>query len=218
VSVNILNRRIIMTPALASGTPGANNTWDPTRKSAGSTLSNGNLTATCNTSSGGFVAGFAVNSTVSSKIYWEITAVSFNSSSFCLCGFDNGSAATNSFLGSGNDSMGVHQGGGGFFNGSGTGTVFPSVSAGDVVGFAVDFNAKIIWTKNITGGTTWCVGSAIGDPALGTGGFSFATINVGTGAFFAGYTLDFNALGTVYTANFGATAYAQTPPTGYGNW
>jgi len=82
---------------------------------------------------------------------------------------------------------------------------------GNVICVAIDLTAQTIWMR-VNGGNWNLSGTA--DPATGVGGVSFAGINAGP--YFPAISSSDN--GSIATANFGATAYAQTAPSGFGNW
>jgi hypothetical protein len=84
---------------------------------------------------------------------------------------------------------------------------------GNVVCVAVDLTAKKIWWR--TNGGTWNNDILSNqNPATGAGGFSFSTLNAGP--YFPAIGL--NNATEIDAANFGATAYAQPAPSGFGNW
>lgn len=190
-------------------------TWNPSDKAASVTLSNGNLTAACNSPS---PVG-AVRATVSrstGKWYYEVHIDSFSgvapgpnnplpgiaTSGYPLTGPLGGNATPSAYSWQGSDGFVTWN--------SGTFTsVGASFSAGDVVAIAVDLGAgKIWWAKN----NVWISG----DPASGTspsysglsGTFSPA-VSVGTA----------NAPGgSQVTARFAAGTFTYTPPSGYSQW
>lgn len=91
-----------------------------------------------------------------------------------------------------------------------------------VMGVAVDTIAKRLWTKNITAGTPWNGnGGASPDPATGVNGIDFATsdhpVTGNIHAFVGGSNTNPSTYGGA-TINFGATAFAGTPPTGFSAW
>ena len=87
-----------------------------------------------------------------------------------------------------------------------------SFGANDVVQVAVDLDARLFWVrKNGTG--DWNT-TANANPATGAGGISLATL----GAWIAPYVWVSAANNQSATANFGASAFAYTPPTGFSGW
>ena len=200
-----------MTIALFSGRPpgGASvtyATWNPADKGTNVVLSNGDLTAA--------VTSAALNNIVRSTIgkstgkwYWEYTITSFVTTQ-PLVGVANASAT---LVGSGFNFCGFDANGWGYYGNNGqkyTGGVGAAYGLGyttnDVIGVALDMtNGKVFFAKN----GTW---QNSGDPVAGTG------------AAFTGLTGTLYACGPgagsdsqTVTANFGATAFAQTVPTGY---
>jgi len=77
-------------------------------------------------------------------------------------------------------------------------------------GIAVDFDAGMIWFRK--NALLWN-NSGAANPATGAGGFAFAAGTALMPAVFFSSTA-----GTQYTINFGATAYANAAPAGFGNW
>lgn len=181
-------------------------TWD-SAKLAAVTLSGGDLTATA-TASGG-VSGQGTNRT--GKWYWEITVGSL------------AAINTNTRLGIGN---GAVTGATAQSNVSGTAVLAASGSvtisgiaaafvsgfaAGNVVCIALDLDLGLLWFR--TGSGNWN-NSGTASPAAGIGGVSIASL--GFGPAFDYYPLAMmGGSGAAYTANFGATAFAQTVPSGF---
>jgi len=184
-------------------------TWNPADKNAGITLSSGDLVATA--AGAGFVGVRATVSISSGKKYFEVT-MNFpggGQTSSCV-GIANGSWSLSTFVGDTN-SCGLVVGTGAILGGgTGPSTDGTFAAGGDVVCVAVNKTADLIWFR-VNGGN-WN-GSATADPATETSGTDTSGIS---GAIFPASSL-FTATDN-YTANFGATAYAQTPPTGYGNF
>jgi hypothetical protein len=80
----------------------------------------------------------------------------------------------------------------------------PTVANGDIMGVAYDSATRTAWFRNASG---WLNS---GDPVAGTNGLQLT----------AGVTPDIPALGfdsqaATTTINFGASAFAYTPPTGF---
>lgn len=178
-------------------------TWNPADKSAATVLSSGNLVATTPTNAG-------VRSTVSEttgKFYWEITYTTVNTNSLTTgVGLVTGDLAFGSATGFcwvGRSTGGISVGAAA--SGSSLGA---AVAPSSVVGIAVDFGAKLIWFRIAPAGN-WN-GSGTANPATAAGGVDISAIS--TGALFAFMT---GASSDAVTANFGATAFTGTVPSGF---
>jgi hypothetical protein len=168
------------------------------------TMSNGNLTATHNNTTNDSGA-MSANYIASGKCYFEITVTqrtgsASNNIGIILSGgtFINASSGFNtvSIFNSG----GVYNHNSNVFN-------FPTILAtGDVVGFAIDLNARLAWIR-VNGGNWNNSGSA--DPATGTGGMTFIAGS------FAPFVRFATVLNDAYTGNFGQSAFAFTKPVGF---
>lgn len=191
-------------PAAAAGGV----TFDPANKGAAIVLSNGNLTAS-NSNAGNTDA--SVKSTTShstGKFYFEFTIVS---TTRMLLGVGNTAATLTGFVGSTADGAGFFDSTGAGFGSLGGVSLTAGYVAGNVVCIALDATNSLIFGR-INGGFWNNSGSA--DPVTGVGGGS--TAGLGGGAVFVMASPANNA--TSVTVNFGATSYAQTPPSGFGNW
>ena len=179
------------------GTPAP--TWDPANKDSSITLSNGNLTCTY---SGYDCGAFATAGASSGKYYWEVSCTATGGPGI---GIANSSSPTSqSNLGQNGNNWAVLLADG---RKSHTGwTAYTSAwGAGDVMMITLDMdNGKIWWGKN----GTW---AASGDPAAGTNA-AFSGI---TGTI---YPFTLSEPPKVTTANFGASAFTYTPPTGFSGW
>lgn len=194
-------------PYYKAGGGGAAVTLDPANKGSAITLSGGNLTATNNAGTDA-----SVKSTVShasGKLYAEVTIVA---EARGLMGAGNASATLTNFVGSDANGIGLFDDGTIFLNGGNVGFAH-TFAAGDIVDVALDVGNNLIWFRpNGSGNTLWN-NNAANNPATATGGASVSTI---TGPFFF---MDSPCnVSTTHTVNFGATAYAHTPPAGFGNW
>lgn len=180
--------------------------WNPSDIGANLTLSNGNLTATGGTTTG-YPGVRAVANHSSGKYYYEAHC-DLSLSGSQQCGVGNGSAALNNYMGSTTTtSCGVIPSGSVLGGAGGTATAF---TTGDTICVALDVGNNNIWFRKGSG--IWN-NNAGNDPAANTGGISVSTIS---GPFYPMCTT--HAVGDAWTANFGATAYSQTPPSGFGNW
>ena len=195
------------------GAPGgaapSTTTWNPSDIAAGLTLTNGNLTVT-QTTGGGEAAVRSIASHSTGKFYYEATGN--GSGSFELVGFGDATMSLTNFVGGGSTSFGCNSGSL-YTNGAPVASC-PTAGPSDTVQIAVDFGTQKLWV-NVNGGVgTWNTSFTIAQVAAGTGGISIST--AGAGPFFAAVST-FGGLGG-FTANFGGTAYAFTPPSGFGNW
>ena len=89
-----------------------------------------------------------------------------------------------------------------------------ALPAGTVVGIAVDFTNHLIWFRMAPSGN-WN-GSGTANPATGVGGITFST---GAMVPFVTFGGSGGAAGNVITANFGASSFTGTVPSGfYSGW
>lgn len=168
-------------------------TWNPSDKHADITLSNGDLTAAHG--GGGFKSARATVSKSSGKWYFEITV---NSATSPILGYLAGGDALTPYPGdqAGQGFDGYRYYPVGQFQGPFTGSIGVTT-----VRFAYDLDSG----KGFIGtGSSWLNS---GDPVAGTGAI-FTGIS---GAIFPACGLN----GHTVTANFGATAFAQSVPSGY---
>jgi hypothetical protein len=188
-------------------------TWNPSDKSANIILSGGNLTAGSSSGLDG-----AVRSTLSQpsgkKFYFEITWAIGSFGGDTGCGIATGSAS----LGMGATSTGALLAYCGspvtiWFNGSSTGVSIGAVSTSSVVCFAIDLVNSRAWAR-VNGGN-WN-GSGTANPATNTGGINIAAL-FPTNVAFAVMTSN-NNVNPMATVNFGASGFAQTPPSGFAAW
>jgi hypothetical protein len=179
----------------------ANTTWNPSDK-LGQTLSNGDLTITT-TAIGGVRS---THNHSQGKYYFEITNTIWGSNdSVGIAGaaFNFATATTYTYaaiVAKVNGNINV--------NGTNTGVTFGARANGDIIGFAVDLDNKLIWCRVAPSGN-WNANAAY-SPG-GTGGVSIASIT----------HLNQHALmatggsGSSFTANFGDTAFSGAVPAGF---
>lgn len=171
-------------------------TWNPLDKGASCALSGGNLTATA-MSTGSVRSVFGASS---GKWYWEITnGATGPKYSTAGAGLPTAlvTSGTNAYPGVDAAGYGVYAfDGSKFSNGVKIGTDEAKWdSTGDVVGVALDMDAGTL-TFYVNGVTT-------GVAFTGLSGTLFAMFGGGAGSYSSA------------TANFGATAFSYTPPTGF---
>lgn len=176
-------------------------TWNPSDKASTITLSNGNLSATCSASGTG--AGVRAASGKSAGLLgFEVKIATFASGGIVGLGTSLNNVASQNPGYSGTGGFGWYSSGQLQFNGS---FIASGVSwaLNDVLGFYVDFTAsKAYFSKNGTFvfGTNPATSTGISFTA-GTSFFPMTSPNTG-----------------VHTANFGATTFASTPPSGFSQW
>lgn len=178
-------------------------TWNPSDKSAVWTLSNGNRTATHNTTStqGGIRATTARNSGLR---YIEQKRTSVNT---VLMGFANSTYSLSAGLGSDANSVSVSDTGSVVQNGVVIGTVAAN-STNDVVGFSPNLSTNLLWIR-VNGGN-WN-NNALADPSTGVGGISILS-----GSLYPAMSCD--NLDSVCVINDGTSGFAYAAPTGALLW
>ena len=199
--------------AAAGGGGGTStNTWNPADVFPYLTFSNGNKTITKNT--GSFFAGTRALDSASTasavKYYWEITiTVRTDVHGY---GIANAAADLQGYAGKDNGQIGWAEDGNIFYNNGFIGTI-QGYAASDTICLAWDAGNQKIWFR--TNGGNWN-NAAIGsqNPATNTGGTSLATLDAGP--YYALAKL--SGINDASTVNFGATAFAQTMPSGFSRW
>jgi hypothetical protein len=173
-------------------------TFNPSDKSTGIDLTNGNLTATSNTT--GWRGVRANHSKSSSKWYWEITVGTLSNQSNGIATSGVNLDPAGNFNDATTDTVYIYNSDGTKSKGGASGATY---AAGAVIGVALNLITGKIWfAKN----NTW---QASGDPVAGTN----EAYTVVAGTF---YSLFGSGTATeAVTADFGATAFTYTPPTGY---
>jgi hypothetical protein len=180
-------------------------TLDPLNKATSIDLSNGNLTATKTTSTA-FKSAIATVSKSSGKFYCEMTIHQSAVNYFLgVCPIDFN---VETFLGTTATSWGYHlKSAQKWTNNVGAAGGASIQTANDVIGMAVDLNAGYIWWRD---NGVWLQS---GNPDAGTNP-QFTGL---TGLTLAPAMSIFNDT-TSSTMNFGATAYADAAPSGFGDW
>lgn len=176
-------------------------TWNASDKNAFVGLSGGDLIATCNAS--GMHIGVRATLPLSGKRYWEITITTKGGSGVVYLGVADTSMPLDIRVGFDTHSHGYASGSGGKVYNAVDDTYGASYTQSDVISIAYDADTgKIWWAKN----GTW---AASGDPAAGTNA-AFTGI---AGTQYPVVSLYYS--GTAVTANFGASAFAYSPPSGF---
>jgi hypothetical protein len=173
------------------------------------TLSNGNLTVTL-TGGGPSGTSGARSSTINAtgKYFFEVTAGTMHlGDSIALL------LSTATYFNLNNDGtncVATYGSGAIWSNNANTGKSIGSTVPGNVVGVAIDLDARKAWFRRGVG--NWN-GDAAANPATGANGVTVAA----SGSF--GPAIGFTATpGDSATANFGQTAFANAAPSGFGMW
>lgn len=172
-------------------------TWNPADKHANITLTSGSLVATA-TADG----WKSVRSTIgksSGKWYWEVTMDAIND---IMVDVGLASVPVSSYAGNDSDGYGYYNTDGNKYN-SGANVAYGATYTTDIIGVALDMdNGKVWWSKN----GSW---QASGDPGAGTNE-AYSGL---TGTMYAMLSIYTNTNKT--TANFGASAFTYSVPTGF---
>jgi len=190
-------------------------TLDPANKDASVALSNGNLTAT-NTTTNNTLGARATGFATAGKLYFEATVnasdgntqnhVAIIKSTFCAGSY-------NCFPGGSAISY-TPQTGDVYINTGSPVHTIQTTSPTQVVGVALDITGALVWFR--PNGGNWN-NDPTADPATGTGGYSVSAVSSGATLYPYIVVGKFSGSGQI-TANFGATAYSLSAPSGFGNW
>lgn len=182
---------------------------DPTRAALDSVISNGGHTVQMGQTNLNNATA-CTPPLMSGKLYWEVKIESAGASTAYQNSVGVGEWVNNQTI-PGTDTYGMSWGAGGqgYFNGTYWWTL-PTWAAGDVLCFAYDAVNRYLWVRK--NGDAWSGALTTSDPVAGTGGLGPLDAR-GTkipiiGANSAGG-------GLTVTVNFGDSAFAQTPPTGF---
>jgi hypothetical protein len=192
---NVLTAGSALPSSSATWVGGVVETWNPNDKSAAVTLSNGNLTATSSSTNTGVRATYGFST---GKIYYEILPTS-------LAGYAGFARDTTVFTGTIAAVMIATSSGWIQVNGSSV----LNIGGISSIGIAIDLTANLIWFRSLPAGN-WN-GNATYNPATGTGGVNISAI-VG-GPLYPALSVLQN--GDNLTANFGASAFSGSMPTGF---
>jgi len=188
-------------------------TWSTTDKSAGMTLSNGNLKASQPSSTG---TQFVRSSTgkTTGKAYCEITWGAPGGGGFDAIGFATSSATATNWITNGTGGLVGWSNNGAFFNGNNSAATGGACTTGDVACYAIDLVNKRVWVRKNSGNWNSTAGN---DPATNVGGVDISAL-FPSNALFMMFTSTGQWSASDCTVNFGATAFAQTVPGGFTAW
>lgn len=198
-------------PRLVTAAATSTNAWNNSDKGADISLS-GSPLLVANLAISSREGVRAVQSTSSNKYYWEVSNDSWDGVNFGPSfGIANSTASLSLGGGSDTNSLVMQWYGGVTISGTDV-TTIQTFTTGDVVCIAVDFGASKVWWR--TNGGNWN-NSGTDNPATSTGGVSMTGNSMAAGPYFAFVQLRGTAQAT---ANFGASAFAQTMPSGFSRW
>jgi len=176
-------------------------TWNPSDKTAGTTLSNGNLTVVFTATGNGVRS---IYSDTAGKWYWEAT---YNSGSSQCIGFANASAVLSTVWTTSTNAVVAYNGSIYVNNVSQSGAGF-TILTGHTVAVAIDLGAQRIWFRNVTTSGNWN-NNVANNPATNVGGLNIAVLGSPLFALLAG-------IGTAnWSTNFGATTLVGAVPSGF---
>lgn len=161
--------------------------WNSADKDANVSLSGRNLTA-----SGPFGDARATQGKSSGKWYWELTCTTLNTT--FLSGIGDSSQSLSNSIGNDVHGYGYRKLDGKTFHAAATAVYGASYASGDIISIALDMDAGTLefFKNNATQGVAFSGISGTYFPMVGASSTTFAI-----------------------TANFGASAFNYTPPTGY---
>jgi hypothetical protein len=180
--------------------------WDGSKNTQYIRYTDDSLTATCHTTNSNYPSTLGLIGVSTGKYYWEVLQAA--SPGDVGIGLGNASSDLTTWLGADTNSI-AYFSGGVWFEGVEYTTVEACVDD-DVICFALDATARLLWIR-VNGGNWNNSGTA--NPATGAGGIDISGI---TGTLYPG--LSVRDAGDEVTANFGATSYAQSPPSGFENF
>lgn len=166
--------------------------------------------------SNGGAGGLLADDKSSGKFYIEYT-VNHTRGTSEIIGLKGATFILSSYVTDGSTGFGVFLSNGQIMsNGSLVATLEAAIADGNVIAYAIDLTAKLVWVKNITKAGNWNANPAA-DPATGVGGVALLTsgsYNIATG--FASEPAGAPAYSI--TVNCGGRAQIGAAPSGFGIW
>jgi len=185
-------------------------TWNPSDK-LNITLSGGDLVASGGTATGGVRSTFAATT---GKWYWEFTVNAWGNNGSTGVGVGNVNAIfTNATP---LNVAVVYKTGAVWVNNVNSGISLGASVDGGLICVALDLGAGRIWFRRGAAGSWNASSGTTNDPATGVGGINVSAI---FGPTLATFAFVYSVIGTAVqvTANFGGSAFAGTPSSGYGS-
>jgi hypothetical protein len=188
-------------------------TWNPSDKSANTTLTNSNLTAAGNNTNHGGVR--STTKLTSGKAYFELSLTGVLSLN--ACGVATGAADYTNFYNNNGVGGAIVIPGNGYLYVNGS-TIANIVAGGGgitspaVICFAIDLTNSRMWAR--VGSGNWN-GSGTANPSTNTGGADISGLFPTNNCYAAVDT--WNNTGT-FTVNFGGSSFAQSIPSGFSAW
>ncbi len=180
------------------------------------TMSNGNLTATHNSTVSN--AGATSTSTkTTGSWYFEAVFTTTHGTADCvataLAGATFGNIVTN-----GTNCVACYASGGAIWSNNANSTKsLGTIVSGDTIGFAIDLTNRLAWFRKLHSGSAgnWN-GDVSANPATGTGGVTVAATVAANP--FVGFGGGSTATNDQITTDFGTTPFAMTIPSGFNGW
>lgn len=200
----------LIVPVPDTTPPEATATWNSADEDGEMTFSGGDLIVT-GTGANQWRNCRIITGQTSGLFYAEFRFTNYSTAGWAFFGI--GSAYPPGNIGVDANSVGINGDGDVFLNGVSIEPASNPFAINDWVAMAVNITADKLWYKNITTAGTWNANGE--DPTNSSTGIDISGLT-GT-PFKAMATIGFIA-GDVCEANFGATAYQASMPSGYSNW
>lgn len=187
--------------------------WDPATATTNMSLTNGDLTGEQSYGSSSTESVNGLYAASSGQLYFELYQDIAGGAASTHVGLINSSAdiTGSHWIGETADSFGWFGDGRVYINSSNIANVNNWFNDGDLLQIAVDLDTMEAWLKRNSG--NWN-NDASADPATNTNGIDISSLN--SGPYYP--AIRFYESGQKMTANFGATSYSGTKPSGYSDW
>lgn len=180
----------------------------------GFTFSTDGLSAT----PAGSVVSYATQSHASGQRYFEITITTVGNTTNTGVGICNWNVTQNNNLGFDANSL-RYSPNGAVIKSNATVATLATYTTANVIGIAVDLVNRMIWFR--VGSGNWN-NNVANDPASNIGGIDISSMTNGPNNAIlpacGGWNTGLSASSGTYTANFGATSFANAAPSGFSGW